>query len=212
MSLRPLRAGTDEPYVIPAGQKRPGAEGPLYEAVGKRHIYVYGTADSPAEEELNRRREMAEFAADWKGPDRRLLLFLRALADKDVDDHDLFQANAVLFGTKERNKLIARYDAQLPRVLKPGTSDYGLIFIAHVVDRYVLVNSGLPWWTGAVRANRYQLRYIPSPHQALLSFGDFVLFKGSLENVIAEGKFDRSWKVPADLAAKLTATGAVEVR
>ncbi len=201
-----------EAYVIPSGHKRPGAEGPLYEAVSRRHIYVYGTADSPPEEELSRRRQAAEFAADWKGPDKRLLLFLRALADKDVDDHDLFQANLVLFGTKESNKLIARHDGQLPLALKADAADYGLVFIAYVVDRYVLVNSGLPWWTGADRARRHHLRYIPSPHQVLLSFGDFVLFKGSLENVIAEGRFDRSWKLPAEAAAKMAATGVVEIR
>ena len=36
--------------------------------------------------------------------------------------------------------------------------------------------------------------------------------RGGLDNVLAEGRFDRNWKLPADAAAKLRATGAVEVR
>jgi hypothetical protein len=46
----------------------------------------------------------------------------------------------------------------------------------------------------------------------LSSFGDYILFKGSLANTVVEGRFDRNWKLPAADAAKMTATGAVSVR
>ena len=40
-------------------------------------------------------------------------------------------------------------------------------------------------------------------------FGDFILFRGGLENVITEGRFDDS---SAPTAERIRATGAVEVR
>jgi hypothetical protein len=46
----------------------------------------------------------------------------------------------------------------------------------------------------------------------LQTFGDYILFKGSLENVIAEGVFTPDWKLPAEAAQKMRATGAVEVQ
>jgi hypothetical protein len=47
---------------------------------------------------------------------------------------------------------------------------------------------------------------------ALSTFGDYVLFKGSLAQVIVEGRFDRGWKVPTDAAVKITAGGTVTTR
>jgi hypothetical protein len=199
-------------YVLQAGNKRPGLEGPIREAVSGRHLYAYGTGGAPDEEELKRRREQALAAADWRGPRTRLLLSLRAVADKDVREQDLRGANLVLFGTKETNSLIARFAHQLPLELNAGAADYGLVFVAPAGDRYVLVNSGLPWWTGAEQAKRHNFRFMRSPYQVLLSFGDFILFKGSLTNVIAEGYFDQAWKVPPAAAARMGATGAVQIR
>jgi poly(3-hydroxybutyrate) depolymerase len=199
-------------YVPPAGDKREGLEGPIREAVSDRHIYIYGTSDSPDEQELKRRREEALFAADWPGPRRRLSLSLRAIADKEVTDQDLYRTNLVLFGTKETNSLIARFASRFPIELNAGAADYGLVFIAPVGDTCALVNSGLPWWTGADGAKRLGPPFMQSPYQVLLTFGDFILFKGSLENVIAEGNFDRSWKAPPELARKMKDTGAVRIR
>ena len=54
---------------------------------------------------------------------------------------------------------------------------------------------------------------LAAPQYRLLStFGDFILFKGSLAEVVAEGRFDRDWKTPPDRASLMTATGAVTVR
>lgn len=199
-------------YIPPEGDKRPGLEGPIREAVSERHLHVYGTEGSPDEEELKRRREQALFAADWPGPRTRLLLSLRAVADKDVTEAELEGVNLVLFGTKETNSLIARFANGLPLELNAGAADYGLVFVAPLGNRYVLVNSGLPWWTGADRAKRQELRFLRGPYPVLRSFGDFILFKGSLENVVSEGEFTRSWKMPAEEAAKMVATGAVQIR
>jgi hypothetical protein len=76
----------------------------------------------------------------------------------------------------------------------------------------VLVNSGLPWWTDAEEAGRTLGRFQPRPLAELESFGDYILFKGSLAHVVAEGRFDRNWKLPPSDAAKMAATGAVAAR
>ena len=93
----------------------------------------------------------------------------------------------------------------------PGAADYGLLFIAPVGSHYALVSSGLPWWTGADEARRGGYPFAPARYRLLATFGDYVLFKGSLAHVVAEGRFDRNWKVPPKRPRSLTATGTVTV-
>jgi hypothetical protein len=186
---------------IPAGEKRPGLEGPLGEAIASRHIYVYGSTGEAA----------ARQAAEWSTARVRLLVSFPVKADKDVTPADLADSNLILFGNKETNQLIARFAPQLPLALSPSAADYGLVFIAPVGNRYVVVNSGLPWWTGADRVPSTGWRSTPAPFRVLESFGDYVLFKSSLDHVVAEGRFDRNWKVPPAAAGKMIETGAVEI-
>jgi dienelactone hydrolase len=194
----------------PAG-KQPGLEGPIVDAVSGRHLYVYGTGGSPSAEDLNLRRREAETAASWSTLRERLQLSLRVKADSQVTQQDLDSGDLVLFGTRETNSLIARFAARLPLALNPGAADYGLLFIADLGKHYALVSSGLPWWTGFDAATQAD-RFAPPSFAELSTFPDYVVFKGSLANVVAEGRFDRNWKVPADAAFQIAATGTVTIR
>lgn len=189
------------PYA--SGEKQPGLEGPLGEAIASRHIYVYGTADAPPPDELDRRRAIATRAAEWSSPRSRLMLRLAVKADGDVTPQDLENANLVLFGNRRTNTLVARFAADLPLELSTGAADYGLVLIAPAGRHYLVVNSGLPWWTGAGAE---------MPWRVLAGFGDFVLFKGSVSHIVAAGRFDRRWKTPPDAAAKMQASGTVTLR
>jgi pimeloyl-ACP methyl ester carboxylesterase len=191
--------------------KRPGAEGPIFEAVAGRHFYVFGTADSPGEDELRRRREQAQAAANWSGQRPPLALYLRVVADRDLPEADLRGASLVLFGTRETNAWIARYAARLPMELNAGAADYGLAFVTHADGRYLLVSSGLSWWTGAEKAQRATFRFLPPPFRLLSTFGDYIVFRGGLDHPVAEGRFDRDWKLPAAERDRIAATGAVRV-
>ena len=84
--------------------------------------------------------------------------------------------------------------------------------MAPVGKHLALVSSGLPWWTGADEANRGGYRFAPPQYRLLSTFGDYILFKGSLAHVLAEGRFDANGKVPAEAAAALRAAGTVTVR
>ena len=194
----------------PSGKVQ-GAEGPIAEAVSSRHVYVFGTLGTPGAEELEARRKLAESAARWSTPHSHLALALPVKADTAVTTEDLDAANLVLFGTAETNSLIARFSNQLPLALHAGAADYGLLFIAPVAQHYVLVSSGLPWWTGADEANHGGDPFAPAQYRLLSTFGDYILFKGSLGNVVAEGRFDRNWKVPAEAASRMSATGTVTI-
>jgi pimeloyl-ACP methyl ester carboxylesterase len=200
-------------YAASLGAKRPGEEGPVTEALSSRHVYVYGTDGSPEVDDLKARRAAALEGAEWSKPRSRLLLALRALSDKEViASKDLSGANLILFGTKETNELIRRFDARLPLSLNAGAADYGLVFIYPIDGRLALINSGLPWWTGADQLADGGLRFVPMQYRVLDRVGDFVLFKGSLENIVAEGYFTNDWKLPEAAAQKMKAAGAVEVR
>jgi hypothetical protein len=191
--------------------KRPGAEGPISEAVSARQIYVYGASGARTAQELEARRALAETAARWSTTRSPLALSLAVKADTAVTAADIDSADLILFGTPETNSLIARFANSLPLALSPAAADYGLLFLAPVGKHYALVSSGLPWWTGAEEVTRSPNSLAPDQFRLLSSFGDYILFKGSLTNVVAEGRFDRNWKVPADAAPKLLAPGTVTV-
>jgi pimeloyl-ACP methyl ester carboxylesterase len=197
--------------VRPSG-KRPGAEGPISAALSARHIYVYGTADNPGAEEVERRRAQAAYASEWSLPQSRLLLTFKVMPDSEVNEADLKRVNAVLFGTRETNSVIVRLSPKLPIALNPGAADYSLTYVYPIGDRYVVINSGLPWWTRYDQALRPGMPFLSPVYRTSLSFGDFVLFRGGLENVVVEGRFGNDWKLPAEAAERMRATGAVEVR
>jgi hypothetical protein len=194
------------------GDKRNGAEGPISEAVASRHIYVYGTSGSLSADELKARREMAERAADWTGMAGRLAVAFDVRPDTGVNEAELSESNLILFGTKETNGVIAKLAPQFPIELNVSAADYGLLFIAPVAKRYVLVNSGLAWWTGADQVKWPGIPFFAPPAGLLSQFGDYLLFKGSLENIVAAGRFDRRWKFPPDTVTKMQATSAVVIK
>jgi len=198
--------------VLGANAKRPGAEGPIAEALSSRHIYVYGTGGSPSPEELQRRKALAQQAAEWSTEKLKLLLTFRVLADNEVQASDISNANLFLFGAKETNSMIARYADRLPMSLNAGAADYGMMFVYPVDGRYIIVHSGLPWWTRIDLTQRYQLSFLNTPQHALKTFGDYFVFRTGIDNILAEGRFDRNWKLPAADAAKLRALAAVELQ
>jgi len=162
--------------------------GPIVEAVNGRHMYVYGAGD-----EVGKR--YAETAAAWSNVRVRINLKLPVKADDQVTDADLASYDMVLFGNGHTNRLIARFAPQLPMSLNAGAADYGLLFVGSVGGHWVLVNSGLAWWTGAEEVNRPGgYRFAPPQYRLLSTFGDYILFKGSLANVLAEGHYDRTGK------------------
>ena len=211
LSLVKTGKGWESGKYAPTG-KRAGAEGPMGEVIAGRHVYVYGTADSPGPEEVSRRRALASQAAEWRGA-TRLSLALDVKADKDVGPRDIAGVNLVLFGTAETNSLIARHAPKLPMALNPGAADYGLAYVYPINGRYVLVNSGLPFWHGIerVRSEDITAKFMPRNVHLLLSAGDYVLFRGSVEHVVAAGRFDRDWKLTPEHAGKLRSSGAIRL-
>ncbi len=162
--------------------------GPIVEAVNGRHMYVYGAGDDVG-------KRYAETAAAWSNDRVHLNLKLPVKADDQVTAEDLTSYDLVLFGNPHSNRIIARLAPHLPMELNPGAADYGLLFLAEAGGHRVLVSSGLPWWTGAEDANRAGgYRFAPAQYRLLSTFGDYVLFKGSLANVLAEGRYDRAGK------------------
>ncbi len=201
-------------YELPATAKKEGSEGPVSAAMAGRHAYVYGTAGNPSEEELKKRREVAETAANWsvyRGEFLgRIMVFPRVLADKEVRPSDFELANLVLFGTKDTNTLIEKYSADLPMELNPSAvGTHGLIYVVPVNNRYVVVNSGLPWWT-TTKAN--QGRFVPPTLQSLGGLKDFLLFQGGNDVKVAEGYFDANWKTPEEEKKAMSGSGVVTVK
>jgi len=192
--------------------KMQGCEGPLSAAVSSNHVYVYGTRDNPSREVLADRIAVANSVADWSGMGGRIMVFPRVISDKEVRQSDYEHSNLVLFGTKETNAIIDKFADKLPVHMKPDTKDYGLVYIFPLNDHYVLVNSGLPWWTPAKQEARGGMAFMGSKVQAINKFQDFVLFKETSDNIISQGVFDNNWKLPADAAAAMKATGFIEVK
>jgi pimeloyl-ACP methyl ester carboxylesterase len=193
--------------------KQPGAEGPLYEAVAGSHLYVYGTGGNPSQEELAARREQAATAADWSGRGGRIMVFPRVVSDKEVRQSDYVTSNLILFGTKETNAIIENFSDKLPIHLNADADAYGLVYIFPMNRHYILVNSGLPWWTPPKQVpGQGGLTFMGSRIEVLKNFGDFILFRESPDNAISEGTFDENWKLGADDAASLSSSGVITLR
>jgi hypothetical protein len=177
--------------------KRPGLEGPVAAAVAGRQIYVFGAGGPDA----------ARQAADWSSLHSQLKISFRVEPDGQVTAADRKNANLILFGNRDTNQEIARLKA--PLALNVSAADYGLVFVYPAGDRYVLVNSGLPWWTGAEFVSG-GLPFVPEKLRVLLGLEDYVLFKGTFDNVVAAGRFERDWTLSKTAAEKLRSTGAVD--
>ncbi|MCF2443076.1 phospholipase [Dyadobacter sp. CY345] len=193
--------------------KKKGAEGPIFDAFSSRHVYVYGTADNPSPEELKKRIDIANEAANWsayRGPFLgRMMFFPRVLADKEVRKSDFESSNLILFGNKENNEVINKYADKLPVHLNPANTDHGLLYVFPVENHYVTVSSGLPWWTGVVDQG---LPFVPVAQRSLPEFKDLLLFKGTAKNIIADGYFSQDWKLPATIITPLNASGVVTIK
>lgn len=176
--------------------KRKGMEGPIFDAFGARHIYVYGTRDNPSLEERTARMNIAVQAANWsvyRGEFLgRMLFFPRVVSDREIRPSDS-SAHLVLFGTKETNSIIQQHADILPLHLDSSARDHGLLYIFPANERYLAISSGLPWWTGMGTG----FSFGPSAQSLLSDFKDYVLFKGSVKNRVAEGYFNAQWKLPA---------------
>jgi pimeloyl-ACP methyl ester carboxylesterase len=203
----------NEKYTPGLNSKRPGAEGPVYSAVSSNHVYVYGTADKPPEQELAHRRASAETAANWLGIGGRIMVFPRAISDKDVRESDYEHSNLVLFGTAKTNAIIQKYAEKLPMELSSGENEYGLLYIYPANGHYLLINSGLEWWTPSGKNQGQQgITFMRSGVESLGDLGDFVLFKGSLDNIIVQGNFDNNWKLPESSRSDMKKTGVVDLK
>ena len=193
--------------------KQAGAEGPVSEVVAGNHIYVFGTGGNPSQDELAARRALAAAAADWNGMAGRIMVFPRVLSDRDLRQSDYDNSNLILFGTKETNAIIQKFADRLPMHLNSSaTGDYGLMYIFPLNKHYVLISSGLPWWTPPSKAQVQGMAFMGLKVDVLKNFKDFILFKGAPDNVVSQGLFDNNWKIPAQASAELKASGVVEVK
>ena len=75
------------------------------------------------------------------------MVFPRVISDQQVRQSDYVTSNLVLFGTRETNAIIEKFADRLPLHLDAGAGDYGLLYIYPMNRHYLLINSGLPWWT-----------------------------------------------------------------
>jgi len=193
--------------------KQKGAEGPLYAAVSGSHIYVYGTADNPPADVLAARREQAMAAADWSGMGGRIMVFPRVVADRDVRSSDYVRSDLILFGTRETNSVIEKFADKLPMHLDPKADNYGLVYIFPMNRHYILINSGLPWWTPPKNAGTQRgYAFSGTKVEFLKKYQDFILFKETTDDIISQGCFDNNWKLPAEAAKALAEGGMVKLK
>lgn len=206
----------NQPYYPPTLSKRKGIEGPMSDVLSSRHVYVYGTGGDPSDEELARRRQQAEKAAEWsyyRGEFLgRIQVFPRVLSDQQVRPSDLRGANLILFGDRATNSVIARYGERLPLHLKDPSGNHGLAYVFPIGNHYVLVNSGLSIMESPQSDKEIAglTRYSsPAMVFSLMKFEDYVLF--DKEQVIVNGRFDNQWRLTKAAVDALRDSGVVTV-
>lgn len=195
-------------------------EGPLIEAFGDRHIYVFGTKDQPDAKTTEKRYQQALKAAEWsfhRGDFlSRVMVFPRVVADRDLRLSDWKRSHLIAFGTATTNSVIDSVAQQLPVVLKENqVQNYGLTaWVPSKYAKYVVVQSGLPWWDAPATSNPGLLARltIPGPVGLLRNKGDFFLFEKDSGKVQITGYYSQNWKISEKHKGELETTGAVTVR
>lgn len=210
-----IQYNEDRVNAIPAPDftKTSRQAGPMTEIAADRHIYVYGTLDAPDRAETERRRKMAEAAADWsyyRGEFLgRVMVFPRVLADRELTPNDYDNSNLVLFGTEKSNAAIARYADRLPFRLSADTTQL-LAFIYPTEKNLLLINSGLPYWQLAdVVKGEPNFRILRNPSRAavLSGYGDWVFYS---KGQVLSGYFGNRWEVRPDDKAALNEAGILK--
>lgn len=196
-------------YHAPVVAKKKGLEGPMYEVVTDRHVYVYGTEGASGMEEVTERKETARQAADFSVSfggyfEQNSTVNPRVIADRQITHDDLLYSNLVLFGTRETNSVIADLEDELPMHLDSSSDSLGLAYCVPHNGNLVVVSSGLPFWTFTPEEEG-QMPQTGSRFggakgaQALKGMKDFILFEKSNHRVLVEGVLDKNWELtPAD--------------
>jgi hypothetical protein len=187
-------------------QKQAHQEGPLFDALSSRHIYVYGTADNPDAATLEQRKLAAQKAADWsfyRGEFLgRIMAFPRVLRDQDLRESDYASSNLILLGNAQTNSVIAQL---APFDLASEQSDLGLAYVFPHRDHYILVNSGLSLMDAPEPEGVFisGLSRYTTPPFLLKSklFKDLVVF--SKEKVLLNTHFDQHWGLSREQAQEL---------
>jgi enterochelin esterase-like enzyme len=206
-------------YTPGLNSKKQGAEGPMSAVLASNHIYVYGTGGNPTPEELQQRRDQAAQAANWsadRGMLGRIMVFPRVISDKEIRQSDYETSNLVLFGTRETNSIIEKFADKLPVHLNTEAHDYCLAYVFPMNNHYILVNSGLVWWTPVKPKEGEQNRtmrmaFMNPAIDGLASFKDFVLFRETPDNMISQGSFDTNWALPVGESEKMKSTGVIKL-
>ena len=137
----------------------------------------------------------AASAADWSGMGGRIMVFPRVISDQEVRQSDYVTANLILFGTRETNSVIEKFAGKLPLHLNKEAAGYGLVYIFPMNRHYILVNSGLSWWTPPKNTSgQAGYAFMGSKVEMLKKFQDYVLFKENTDNIVSQGLFDNNWK------------------
>jgi hypothetical protein len=126
----------------------------------------------------------------WRPPP---LLLPRVVADREVRPSDL-EGNLILFGNAKTNRLVAELGAQAPVSLRDGhDATHGLVYAVpgRKPGAVIVVSEGLPWWKGGERTQRGGYNFLPLQHRILMSIDQFLLFRGAVSDVVAEGFLDQ---------------------
>jgi predicted esterase len=212
-----------EKYESPVTSKKPGLEGPVFESVTSRVIFVYGTQGVSGMPEVAERRKLASEAADFSvsfgNYVQPSLINPRVLADRELTADDYLSSNLVLFGNKESNSVMAKLADKLPLLLKKEATGYGLVYGYPVNGKMVVIISGIPFWTSgptprgqatAGDRNRMRISFAAGDGmKAAMGLKDFFLFKETNDQVVSEGYFNNEWKLPAETLQQLKSLGVV---
>jgi fermentation-respiration switch protein FrsA (DUF1100 family) len=187
-------------------------EGGIVNVFGSRHVYVYGTAGNPSEAERMRRENEALQASEWYGGSARVWYFPHVVADTDVTEFDLKNSNLVLFGDSKTNSLIAKLGDALPLRLAEQGGEFGLAVVVPGLSagRLALVLSGVSFIPSDATAR--VTSYITPRMRLTNSTADYLLFRGNLDNIVAQGRFDASGRLPDAGKTALVATHCVAVQ
>ncbi len=186
-------------------RKTPSLFGPIKQAYFTPFIFVYGTAGTPVETDLNRNMAVLDAQIWWW----RANGFVRVISDSDVTDEIIQKYNLILYGNSQTNAILAKIQDRLPIWVTPQGVSVGeqMVWGVDLAARFLYPNPLNPQKFVVVIAGTstkgMRLAGLSGMFYSGAGLPDFIVYGEEVKTrawggFLAAGFFDNSWQVSSD--------------
>jgi len=186
-------------------RKTPALFGPIKQAYFTPFIFVYGTAGTPEETDINRSMAVLDAQIWWW----RANGFVRVIPDSEATDEIIRKYNLILYGNSQTNAVLAKIQDRLPIWVTPQGISVGeqMLWGDGLAARFLYPNPLNPQKFVVVIAGTsikgMRLAGLSGMFYSGAGLPDFIVYDERVKTqawggFLAAGFFDNSWQISPD--------------